>query len=76
MLRAGAVDGNNNYVAYVFGPFLPGFYLATPGDNHLPDTPQNQITIMFVDLGTVDQFDLHPPLDPTGSGPDYPNCCI
>jgi hypothetical protein len=72
-LRARADDGNNNYVAYVFGPPLPGVYQVTPGGNPLPDTPQDQFVRLFADLGSVDQFDLPPPPDPTGPGPDYQN---
>jgi hypothetical protein len=73
VLRARADDGNTSYVAYVFGPKSPGLYQATPGGNPLLDAPQDQFTRLFADLGSVDQFDLPPPPDPTGPGPDYQN---
>lgn len=57
--RAG--DGLARYVAYSYGPPLPGVYQQTPGGAPLPDTPQAAHVRSFGGVGSLSKFRSAPP---------------
>lgn len=66
---ARANDGIDDFVDYNPAPLdsPPGVYLATPGGQPIPDTPQAQYIRLFGGLGDVKQYRAPPPPSVTNS---------
>jgi hypothetical protein len=59
--KARADDGINHFVDYKPPPGYPGQYIATPGGQPIPDTPQAQLIRLFGGLGDVKKYRAPPP---------------
>lgn len=63
-----ADDGINNFVDFTPLPPYPGNYIATPGGQPIPDTPQADVIRLFGGLGDVKRFRAPPPPDVNSTG--------
>jgi hypothetical protein len=54
-------DGLDNFVPYVFGPEIPGFYQRTPGGLSVPDTPQARYLRTSGGIGNITRYRAPPP---------------
>ena len=61
VVEARADDGINNFVDYTPLPAYPGNYIATPGGQPIPDTPQAEFIRLFGGLKDVTKYRAPPP---------------